>query len=68
MRINLTIGSDYQSAMHKFSLRKKVIFFNSKLSEMMREFLWIRNKLVKYLLTEKIAGHQDEVKKDMNSH
>ena len=61
-RINFTIGSDCQSAIHMFKTRQKVISFNSKLSEIVREILHIRNKFVKNLVTEKIAAHQDEVK------
>ena len=56
-RIDLIVGSDCQSAIHKFNTRQKVISFNSKLSEIAREFLSIRNKFVKNLTTEKIAGH-----------
>ena len=37
-RINLMIGSDCQSAMHKFNARQKVTSFNSKLSKIIREF------------------------------
>ena len=61
-RINLTIGSNCQSATHKFNARQKVVSFDSKLSEIMREFLQIRNELAKHLSIEKIAGYQDEVK------
>ena len=43
-------------------MNQKVISFNSKLSEIVREFTRIRKEHTKKLFTEKIAGHQDEVK------
>ena len=61
-KISLTIGTDCQSAMHKFTTNQKVISFNSKLSDIVREFARIRKEHIKKLFTEKIAGHQDEVK------
>ena len=61
-KINLAIGTDCQSATHKFTTNQKAISFNSKLSDIVREFAHIRKEHIKKLFTEKIAGHQDEVK------
>lgn len=60
--ICLAIGTDCQSAMHKFTANQKAISFNSKLSEIAREFTRIQQECIKKFFTEKIAGHQDEVK------
>ena len=61
-KIRLVIGTDCQSATHKFTTNQIVISFNLKLSEIAREFMRIRKEHIKKLFTEKIAGHQDEVK------
>ena len=57
------MGSDCQSAIHKFSLRQKVISFDSKLSYIVRELLYIKHAYINSLTTVKIAGYQDEVKR-----
>ena len=62
-KINFVLGSDCQSDIHKFSTRQKIMSFNSRISEVVREFLRIRNKCMNNLVTEKIAAHQDEVKR-----
>ena len=63
-KINFVLESDCQSAIHKFSTRQKVISFNSRISRVVREFLRMRNKCVHNLVTEKIAAHQDEAKRE----
>ena len=62
-KIDLMLGSDCQSAIHKFSLRQKVISFDSKLSYIVRKLLHMKQAYINSLTTVKIAGHQDEVKR-----
>ena len=61
--LNFTIGSDCQSAIHKFLSKQKVISFNSQLNCEARELLDVKRECIRELNTFKIAGHQDEVKK-----
>ena len=58
------LGSDCQSAIHKSSMRQKVVSFNSRISEVVREFLRIRDKCTHTVIAEKIAAYQDEVKRE----
>ena len=62
-KIDLMLGSDYQSAIHKFSLRQRVISFNSKLSYIVQELLHIKWSYINNLTMVKIAGHQDNMKR-----
>ena len=41
-KIDLTLGLDCQSAIHKFSLRQRVISYDSKLSYVVQELLHIK--------------------------
>ena len=62
-KINLTLGSNCQSAIHIFNTRQRIVSFNSKISEVVREILQIKRLHLNNLVTEKIAGHQEKVKK-----
>ena len=61
-KVNFRLGSDCQSALHRFSSQQKVVSFDSKLSYEVREFLRLKHKYIELLTTFKIAGHQDKVK------
>ena len=61
--IDLTIGTDCQSAIHRFSSKQHVVSFDSALSYKVREFLHIKETYIRRLQTIKISGHQDKVKK-----
>ena len=61
--IDLLLGTDCQSVIHKFSSTQRVTSFDSKLSYEVREFLSIRNTYIRKMHTFKIASHQDKVKK-----
>jgi len=63
IKINLMLGLDYQSDIHKFILRQRVISFNSKLSYVVWELLHVKQSYINNLTTVKIAGYQDEVKR-----
>ena len=62
-KIDLILGSDCQSAIHKFSSRKRVISYNSKLSYVVRELLYIKQSYINSLTIVKIASHQDNIKR-----
>ena len=51
------LGSDCQSAIHKFSSRQKVISFDSKLSYIVCKLLHIKYAYINSLTIVKIAGH-----------
>ena len=61
-KIDISIGTDCQSAIHKFSSDQKVVSFDMSLSYEIREFLRLKRKYLRSLTTFKIAGHQDRVK------
>ena len=61
--VDLLLGTDCQSAIHKFSSAQRVVSFNSKLSYEVREFLSIKNTCIRKMHTFKIASHQEKVKK-----
>ena len=58
----MRLGSDYQSAIHKFLSTQKVVSFDSTLSCKTQEFLSLKSKHSKLLTTFKIADHEDRVK------
>ena len=62
-KINLILGLDCQSAIHKFSLRQRLISFDSKLSYVIRELLYVKQSYINNLTMVKIAGYQDNVKR-----
>ena len=61
-KIDISIGANCQSVIHKFSSNQKVVSFDVALSYEIREFLRLKKKHVRLLTTSKIAGHQDRVK------
>jgi len=62
-KIDFALGTDCQSAIHKFLFIQKVVPFDSKLSYEVRELQHIKSTYIRKLSTFKIAGHQDDVKK-----
>ena len=64
-KIDISIGTDCQSAIHKFSSNQRVVSFDTALSYEIREFLRLKRKYLRLLTTFKIAGHQDSVKQRM---
>ena len=62
-KIDFALGTDCQSAIHKFLSIQKVVPFDSKLSYEVRELQHIKRTYIKEFSIFKIAGHQDEVKK-----
>ena len=58
----MRLGSDYQSAIHKFLSTQKVVSFDSTLSCKTQEFLSLKSKHSKLLTTFKIADHQTNLK------
>ena len=62
-KIDFALGTDCQSAIHKFLSIQKVVPFDSKLSYEVRELQHIKSTYIKEFSTFKIAGHQDDVKK-----
>ena len=65
-KINLVLGSDCQSAIHKISSTQRIVFFNNELNYKACEFLRLKSKHIRLLTTNKIAGHQDKVKQLRN--
>ena len=61
--IDFALGTDCQSAIHKFLSIQKVVSFDSKLSYKVHELLHIKSTYIRELSTFKIVGHQDDVKK-----
>ena len=62
-KVDLMLGLDCQSAIHKFSLRQRVIAYNSKLSYIVKELLHIKQSYINSLTMVKIAGYQDDIKR-----
>ena len=62
-KIDFALGTDCQSAIHKFLSIQKVVPFDSKLSYEVRELQHIKGTYIREFSTFKISGHQDDVKK-----
>ena len=62
-KIDFALGTDCQSAIHKFLSIQKVVPFDSKLSYKVHELQHIKSTYIRKFSTFKIAGHQDDVKK-----
>ena len=61
-KVGFSIGSDCQSAIHRFLFRHIVASLDSKVSYEAREMLQIKSSHIKHLQTLKIVGHQDKIK------
>ena len=64
-KIDFSIGTDCQSAIHRFSSDQRAVSFDAALSYEIREFLRLKRKHLRLLTAFKIAGHQDGVKQRM---
>ena len=62
-KIDLMLELDCQSAIHKFSSRQRVISYDSKLSYVVQELLYIKQFYINSLTIVKIVGYQDDVKR-----
>ena len=62
-KIDFALGTDCQSAIHKFLSIQKVVPFDSKLSYEVRELQHIKSTYIREFSTFKIADYQDDVKK-----
>ena len=62
-KINFALGTNCQSAIHKFLFIQKVVPFNSKLSYKVCELQYIKSTYIREFSTFKIAGYQDDIKK-----
>ena len=62
-KVDLILGSNCQSAIHKFTSSHRVVSFDSKLSCPVRELINIKSTYARALSTIKIAAYQDDAKK-----
>ena len=62
-KIEFTLKSDCQSAIHKFKSNYRVISMDSKLSYIVQEIIDIKRNYIAQLMAIKIAAHQDNIKR-----